>query len=96
MLNENEHTLKDILSDMVDSMKWKERLQETQIRKIWMAKMGTTINQHTRDINLRKQKLYISIESASLKQELSYEREKIMDMFNRELGGSYIDSVIIR
>ena len=58
--------------------------------------MGTTINHHTKEIKYRREKLYITIESSSLKQELSYEREKIKDMMNRALGGDFIKDVMIR
>lgn len=93
---ENEHSFKDVLKDMVDSMKWQEKLSEVKIRQIWTDKMGTTINNYTREINLRKGRLFITITSASLKQELSYEREKIKNMMNAQLGGEYVQDVIIR
>ena len=93
---ENQHSLKDVLREMVDTMKWKEKLNETSIRQIWSEKMGTTINQYTREMNLRKGKLFITITSASLKNELSYDREKIREMMNRELGGDFVTDVIIR
>lgn len=93
---ENQHSLKDVLKDMVDTMKWKEHLNETKIREVWKEKMGTTINQYTKDMNFRKGKLFISLTSASLKQELSYEKEKIVKMMNAELGGSFVTDVIIR
>ena len=93
---EKEQKLGDVLKGMVDSMKWKDKLNETKIRDIWHQKMGTTINHHTREIKYRNGKIYLQIESSSLKQELSYEREKIKSMMNRELGGDYIQDVIIR
>ncbi len=93
---ENEHSLKDVLSGMVDSMNWKEKLHETRIRQLWKERMGTTINQNTKDIKFRKGKLFITIITAPLKQELSYEKEKIQKMMNAELGGEYVKGVIVR
>ena len=93
---ENQHNLKDVLKEMVDSMKWQEKLSETKIRQVWADKMGTTINHYTRELNLRKGKLFITITSASLKQELNYEREKIKEMMNAQLGAEYVKDVIIR
>lgn len=93
---DNQHNLKDILNSMVDSMQWKERLNETKARQIWLEKMGTTINHYTKDINLRKGKLFITIISAPLRQELGYERDKIAAMMNGELGGSFVEEVVIR
>ncbi len=93
---ENQHSLKDVLKDLVDDMRWKEPLNEAKVRQVWKEKMGTTINSYTKDINLRKGKLFITLTSASLKQELSYEREKIVEMMNGELGGKYVLDVIVR
>ncbi|MBI5914168.1 MAG: DUF721 domain-containing protein [Bacteroidetes bacterium] len=93
---ENQHSLKDVLNDMVDAMKWKERLNETKVRQLWHEKMGATINSYTKEMNLRKGKLFITITSSSLKQELSYDREKIKALMNAELGGEFINDVIIR
>jgi predicted nucleic acid-binding Zn ribbon protein len=93
---ENQQSLKEVLRDMVDTMKWKEKLNETRIRQIWSEKMGTTINHYTHEMNLKKDKLFIAITSASLKHELSYDREKIKTMMNRELGEDIVKEVIIR
>ena len=38
--------------------------------------MGKAIANYTKDIKLRKNKLYLTIESAPLKQELSFGKEK--------------------
>ena len=93
---DKEQKLGDVLKGMVDSMKWKEKLNETIVKETWKSKMGTTINHFTKEVKLRNKKLFISIESSSLKQELSYEREKIKEMMNHELGSDYIQDVIIR
>ena len=93
---DKEQKISDVLKGMVDSMKWKEKLHETTIRETWKEKMGTTINHHTTEIKYRREKLYITIESSSLKQELSYGREKIREMMNLALGGDYVKQVMIR
>ncbi len=93
---DNQHSLKDVLKDLVDDMRWKEPLNEAKVRQVWKDKMGTTINSYTKDINLRKGKLFITLTSAPLKQELSYEKEKIQQMMNAELGGMYVTDVIVR
>ncbi len=93
---ENQHSLKDVLAGMVDELKWKEKLHETKVKEVWKEKMGTTINHFTKEIFFKKGKLFITIESSSLKQELSYEKEKIKGMMNKELGGDHVVEVIIR
>jgi hypothetical protein len=96
MYIEHQHSLKEVLKDVVDEFRWKEKLNETKIRQVWSQKMGATINNYTKEVTLRKDILLLIITSAPLKQELSYDKEKIKTMLNTELGGEYIREVIIK
>lgn len=92
-----EQTLGDVIKQMVnDSKKMKKNLMQTKIRNLWETLMGTTINNYTRELRFIKGKLYVSIDAAPLKQELTYGREKIKKMLNDELGEEAIIDVIIR
>ena len=96
MKNTNEQSLKKVLKEMVETYRLKARLNQTKIQKLWEKLMGRSIATYTTDIKLRKNKLYLTIESAPLKQELSFGKEKITKLLNDELGEDYIDDVIIR
>lgn len=92
----NQVSLKDALKEMLEVYRLKAKLNQTKINAVWIKLMGTSINKYTREIKLRRNKLYITIESASLRQELSYGKEKIIRIINEELGEDYIEDVIIR
>lgn len=81
---------------MLDAYKLKPRLHQTQIRSLWAEKMGPTIAQYTTEIKLYRNKLYLTINSASLKQELTFGKDKIRDMLNEALGEDAIEDVVIR
>lgn len=95
MYHYHEQSLKDILNEVAESLKWKPKLHQAKIRELWSEKMGTTINHHTTKILLRRNKLFIYINSASLKHELSYQKEQIITFFNVELGAQIIQEVSI-
>ena len=92
----NEVSLKQVLKEMVETYRLQSRLNQTKIRAFWEKSMGSAILRYTKDIKLRRNKLYISIESAPLRQELSYGKEKIRRLLNEELGEDTIQEVIIR
>ncbi|RMG85205.1 MAG: DUF721 domain-containing protein [Bacteroidetes bacterium] len=96
MAGHNDKILKDVLREMLDQYKYKGKLYQANIRQFWRENMGTSINTYTKEIKLRGRKVYITIESAALRQELSYGREKLKNVFNRILGEPYIEEVIIR
>jgi hypothetical protein len=95
MRNKNSVTIKQALEMMVSDLKIKGKLDESRIRDAWATVMGKPIAKYTTNISLNKSKLYVQVNSAALKHELNYSREKIKEVFNKELGEPIIKDVII-
>ena len=92
-----EQSLGDVLKEMVnESGKMKQKLFQTKVNTVWGKLMGTTIATYTKEIKVYNNKLYITIDSAPLRQELTYSKEKIITMLNAELGEEYLQEVILR
>ncbi len=81
---------------MLEQYRLKGKLNQSRIRNQWERMMGPSIAGYTRDIKLYRGKLFITIESAALRQELSYGKEKIKRNLNEELGEEAIKEVVIR
>ncbi len=96
MKKHNDQKLDDILKDMVSSYRLKPKLHQTKIRTIWAELMGPGIDKYTKHLSLRKNKLFITIDSAPLKQELHFGKDKIKDLVNEQLGEEYVEEVVIR
>lgn len=96
MLESNNQDIKTILRELVDTYRLKSRITQTKIELAWEKTMGSMISNYTSEIKVRNNKLYVKVDSAPLRQELSYGREKIMRTINRELGEDYLQDVIIR
>ncbi len=96
MKRHNDQHLKDVLKEMVETYRLRSKLNQTKIKSLWAELMGPSISRHTTDISIRGKKLYVSINSSSLKQELSMGKQKILDIINEQLGEEYIKEVVIR
>ena len=96
MRKTNEQTLADVLKQLVVVMKLKNNLTKVKIESLWTEKMGKTIAGYTRDLSVRDKILYVTIESASLRSELHYGREKIKDILNEAIGEKYLKEVVIQ
>ncbi len=94
-MRKNAVTLKEALQMMVREFKLGSGMYESKIRENWSKVMGTMIAKHTTNISLRKGKLYLNIDSAALKHELTYSKDKIKEIFNKELGENVITDVLI-
>ncbi|MEM9884953.1 MAG: DUF721 domain-containing protein [Bacteroidota bacterium] len=93
----NDLTLKDALKIFVeDSKKFKRRLYQAKIKAHWTKTMGTSIVNYTTEIKIYRKKLFISISSAPLRQELSYGKDKILEMMNEMLGETFLEEVVVR
>jgi len=62
---------------------------------MWETVMGKTIAKHTTNINLKGDRLYLTVDSAALRNELFYSRVKIKDVVNKELAKDIIKDVFI-
>ncbi len=95
MRTKNDITIGKALDMMIDDLKLRSKINESRIRDGWAEIMGKPIAKYTSSVTLRDGKLYIKIDSAPLKQELNYSREKIKELFNKEFGDNVVKDVVI-
>jgi hypothetical protein len=95
MKKTNDQPIGEVLQQMVNVFRLKPNLYKTKIENLWLEKMGAAIAGYTREIRMSNNVLYVSIESAPLRSELHFGREKIREMFNKELGEDYIKEVVV-
>ena len=96
MKKHNDQPIRDVLGAFKQQYKHKRKLDRNRVEQIWKEKMPTTIVGYTREIKLIGKRLYIQITSATLREQLTYERDKIREMFNREMQEEVVDEVILR
>ncbi len=97
MKRSNEKKLGEVLRDWVASQRrLQTQLRQRRIERVWAERMGPPIVQRTNSIRLVRGKLYLSISSASLRQELHMQRNKIRDFLNEELRERVVTEVIVK
>ena len=89
----DETSLKDALMALLKSYRLERGYHLTKIQKVWPKRMGPVVAGYTREIRLRGKTLFIHLDSAPLRQELSLGKEKIRQMLNEELGEPFIKEV---
>lgn len=91
-----EQPLKEVINELFKSYQLNNKVNEARVVTIWEKMMGKTIASHTRYVSVRNGVLIISLNTAPLKQELFYARDKIKKMMNEELQQDYIKDVVIK
>lgn len=92
----SELKLGDALKQFVAKSNLKNGLRAVQIESIWEEVMGKTIAKYTEKIQIINQTLFIQTSVGPLKQELLYQKNKIIERINEVLGESVIKEVVIR
>lgn len=93
MRKKNDHRIDELLGQFAESRQLKRGMKKMNLRKFWQERMGELINRYTTDIYIAKDTLIVKIESSPLRQELSYEVPKILELLREEFGKDYITNV---
>ncbi|MCC6838859.1 MAG: DUF721 domain-containing protein [Flavobacteriales bacterium] len=93
MKRSNETTLKEAMDRLVDAFGLREKLDEQAVASIWDDVVGGMVARHTVAVKLRKGKLYVKVDSAPLRQELTFMREALAEKVNQRLGRHVVEKV---
>ena len=93
----NEHiSIRDALKEFVETNKLEKGLDKVNVTDAWAKLMGNGVNNYTTGVHLERETLYIQLSSSVLREELSYGKQKIIDMLNEELGKEIVKNLILR
>ena len=90
-----EYSIGDALKEFLKKSRLKGSMQALQIEEVWETIMGKTIARYTEKIRIQGQTLHITTHVAPLKQELLFQKEKIIQRVNEALGEKAIGDVVI-
>lgn len=91
-----EFSLGDALKQFLQNSRIKGNVQALQITEVWEQIMGKTIARYTDKIQIINHTLFITTAVAPLKNELLFQKEKIIQRVNEALGERLITEVVIR
>jgi hypothetical protein len=94
-MNNHNFTLKQAIDAMLEQSKMREQFDEVKLVGGWENLMGKTISRYTKKMYVNKSVLYLYIESAAMKQELAYNKEKVIKLVNDFVREGYITDVVI-
>lgn len=91
-----EVSIGEALKEFLKKSKLKNGVQALQVQEAWEKIMGRTIANYTEKIEIINSTLFISTSVAPLKNELSYQKAKIIERVNEALGEKVIKEVVIK
>ena len=91
-----EVSIGEALKEFLKKSRLKSGVQALQVEEAWEKIMGKTIASYTDKIEIIKSTLFISTAVAPLKNELIYQKEKIIERVNEALGERVITEVVVK
>ncbi len=95
MKRKNDQTMKEAVDRLVDAYGLREKLDEQAVASLWDELAGGMVAKHTVAVKLRRGKLHIKVDSAPLRQELTFMREGLANTINEQLGRKVVDQVLL-
>jgi predicted nucleic acid-binding Zn ribbon protein len=95
-MREGEKPLKVLINRMLRAYGLGDKIDEIDLIKKWEELVGPMIAKHTTEIYFRQKKLFIHLDSAPLRQELSYARQKLIKKLNESAGKELVEELILK
>ncbi|MCA6078098.1 DUF721 domain-containing protein [Fulvivirga sedimenti] len=86
----------DAMGDLLRSYKIEDKFNESKLIADWERIMGKTIANRTTRLYIKDRKLFVTVNSAPLRHELTMSRDKILSRLEEEAGKKIVDEIIIR
>ena len=85
--------IKSILGEFITKNDLTDGIDSARIQDSWHELLGKNINAYTQTIKLQHDVLVVKLSSSVLRQELSYGKDKIIDMINECLGKNKVRDI---
>lgn len=92
----NQSTLKEAISDLLHAYKLDDKLDERKLISSWETLMGKMIAKHTKQIFIKDKILTVKLDSAVLREELSFAKTKMLKMLNEHIGREIVKEIVLR
>ncbi len=93
MRKSNEILLKDAIEAFLKDNKLDTKLNETRLIGAWEEVAGKLIARHTNQMYVKDRILFVKVDSAALREELSFQRSKLVKKLNKAAGIEAIDDI---
>lgn len=87
-------SLKDVIDSMLDAYKLRGKFDENKLINSWESIMGKPIARRTDKIYMKNKVLYVKLNSAPLRQELTMSKTKVLEILHRDFDKNMVIDVL--
>lgn len=86
-------SVKDAIEAMLDSYKLRGKFDQTKLINSWESMMGKPISRRTEKIFIKEKMLFVKLNSAPLRQELTIAKSKVLEIIHRNFDKNLVEDV---
>ena len=91
----NNTDIKNLINVFLKKNRLENGLLDLEVKKVWFEVMDNGIANYTRDVNLKNKTLYVKLNSPALREELSYGKEKLINIINQKFKKEIINKIVL-
>tara|TARA_B100001142_G_scaffold75040_1_gene75714 strand:- start:1167 stop:1457 length:291 start_codon:yes stop_codon:yes gene_type:complete len=96
MRGNNTYNVGEIIKKLMKNPKLANKLDELDALSIWDDIIGEALKKYIINQKIIKDKLYIKLSSAPMRNELSYKKTELQSRINKQLGKNFIKEIILQ
>ncbi len=93
--NTNDRPIGEMIKQFVKANRIEDKYYKAMVIIIWKDTMGKQLGRFIKDIYVKNRKLHMVVRSSSMKQEIRYQQDKIVNHINDVLSHPYLRGVQI-
>ena len=84
-----------VIEEVFSQKHFRIGIDNIKVQDAWLKTMGKNIQKYTFKVVYKKGILYVKLKSSVLKEELTFEKIKVINLLNKELGKEYVKDIVI-
>jgi len=85
-----------LLRQFVRANNLERGLAEHRLIKAWNELLGVTVAKRTRSLHIRNRKLYVTLHSSVIRNELNMIKQSLIPRLNQAAGMEVIDDIVLK
>ncbi|MCU0444468.1 MAG: DUF721 domain-containing protein [Microscillaceae bacterium] len=86
--------IKNVVAEMLEKFKLKSKFTEISVAEAWRKTLGENVSKRTQKLVVKDRKIFVKLESASLKNEILMNKNLIISRLNQAIGEDAIDELV--
>ncbi len=96
MRRKDTQPLSAVLNEILKNQQLDGKLSEVRLLKAWDNVLGKNINAYIKEKYIRNNVLFVQVNSAVLRSELSMARQQLIETLNNSVGNTVITDIVFR